>query len=57
MPFSVVHLDHVEVFVSDLEESVHWYEKIFGFREMHLIEELGCSRWTAEHAWVHRRSL
>ncbi len=44
MPFSVVHLDHVEVFVGNLEESIRWYERILGFREMH--------RWDPEPVMI-----
>ncbi len=44
MPFSVVHLDHVEVYVSNLDESIRWYEKILGFREMH--------RWDPEPVMI-----
>ena len=44
MPFSAVHLDHVEVFVSNLEASIRWYEKILGFREMH--------RWDPEPVMI-----
>jgi catechol 2,3-dioxygenase-like lactoylglutathione lyase family enzyme len=35
--FAVERIDHVEVFVRDLEASVRWYERVLGLREV--------SRW------------
>jgi catechol-2,3-dioxygenase len=34
MPFSVRQIDHVEVFVRDLEASVRWYAEVLGLREV-----------------------
>lgn len=34
MPFTVDNIDHVEVFVRDLERSILWYQKVLGLKEM-----------------------
>ena len=34
MPFAVDRIDHVEVFVRDLEASAAWYAEVLGLREV-----------------------
>ena len=33
MPFAVDQIDHVEVFVRDIDASIHWYAKVLGLKE------------------------
>jgi catechol 2,3-dioxygenase len=33
--FSVEHIDHVEVYVRDIEAAVRWYERALGLRVVH----------------------
>lgn len=35
MSFAVNRIDHVEVFVRDLDASIRWYERVLGLREVH----------------------
>ena len=34
MTFKVDRIDHVEVFVRDMEKSIRWYEKVLGLKEL-----------------------
>ncbi len=34
MSFTVDRIDHVEVFVRDMEKSIRWYEKVLGLKEI-----------------------
>ena len=34
MPFTVDQIDHVEVIVGDIEQSIRWYHDILGLREV-----------------------
>lgn len=34
MPFAVEEIDHVEVFVRDIEAAARWYSEVLGLREI-----------------------
>lgn len=38
MSFTVARIDHVEVYVRDIEQSVEWYAKVLGLRETYRFE-------------------
>jgi catechol 2,3-dioxygenase len=44
MSFSVEHIDHVEVFVRDLDRAARWYGEVLGLREIH--------RWDPEPVFI-----
>ena len=35
MAFTVIQIDHVEVFVRDLDKAAKWYQEVLGLREIH----------------------
>ena len=44
MSFQVDRIDHVEVFVRDIDESARWYQRVLGLRVIH--------RWEPEPAFI-----
>lgn len=44
MSFAVDRIDHVEVFVRDIEQACQWYERVLGLKEM--------SRWDPEPVMI-----
>lgn len=43
MPFTVLQIDHVELFVPDRYEAARWYERVLGLR---IVPE--CEAWAAD---------
>lgn len=44
MSFQVDRIDHVEVFVRDIDEAARWYERVLGLRMIH--------RWEPDPAFL-----
>jgi catechol 2,3-dioxygenase-like lactoylglutathione lyase family enzyme len=42
--FTATHIDHVEIFVRDLDAAAQWYAKVLGLREIH--------RWDPEPIFI-----